>query len=92
MSYWRVIIKRCLSKVIGKSRCPFISFEIKVRNHKKDETVEIRVVEPLYRATNWEIRDNSNTFLKKDAQTIEFRIPLKPDEEHVVTYTVHYTW
>jgi hypothetical protein len=67
------------------------SFEIKVRNHKK-ETVEIRVVEHLYRWTNWEIREPSNTFLKTDAQTIEFRIPLKPDEERVVTYTVHYSW
>ena len=67
------------------------SFEIKVRNHKK-EAVEIRVVEHLYRWTNWEIREPSNTFLKKDAQTIEFRIPLKPDQEHTVTYTVHYSW
>lgn len=67
------------------------SFEIKVRNHKK-EAVEIRVVEHLYRWTNWEIREPSNTFLKTDAQTIEFRIPLKPDQEHVITYTVHYSW
>ena len=67
------------------------SFEIKVRNHKK-EAVEIRVVEHLYRWTNWEVREPSNTFLKTDAQTIEFRIPLKPDEERVVTYTVHYAW
>lgn len=67
------------------------SFEIKVRNHKK-ETAEIRVVEHLYRWTNWDIRQPSDTFLKKDAQTIEFRIPLKPDEEHTVTYTVHYSW
>jgi hypothetical protein len=67
------------------------SFEIKVRNHKK-EPVEIRIVEHLYRWTNWDIREPSNTFLKTDAQTIEFRIPLKPDEERVVTYTVHYSW
>jgi hypothetical protein len=67
------------------------SFEIKVRNHKK-EPVEIRVVEHLYRWVNWEIRQPSNTFLKTDAQTIEFRIPLKPDEERIVTYTVHYSW
>jgi hypothetical protein len=67
------------------------SFEIKVRNHKK-EAVEIRVVEHLYRWTNWDIRTPSNTFLKTDAQTMEFRIPLKPDEQHVVTYTVHYSW
>jgi hypothetical protein len=67
------------------------SFEIKVRNHKKDAE-EIRVVEHLYRWVNWDIRTPSTSFLKKDAQTIEFRIPLKPDEERVVTYTVHYTW
>lgn len=67
------------------------SFEIKLRNHKK-EAVEIRVVEHLYRWTNWDIRENSNTFLKTDAQTIEFRIPLKPDEERVVSYLVHYSW
>ncbi|MBL9132245.1 MAG: hypothetical protein JNG86_13665 [Verrucomicrobiaceae bacterium] len=68
------------------------SFEIKVRNRKKAETVEIRVVEHLYRATNWQIKESSNTHLKTDAQTMEFRIPLKPDEERVLTYTVHYSW
>ena len=67
------------------------SFEIKLRNHKK-EAAELRVVEHLYRWTNWEIRTPSNTFLKTDAQTIEFRIPLKPDEERTVSYTVHYSW
>jgi len=67
------------------------SFEIKLRNHK-EEPVEIRVVEHLYRWVNWEITQKSNTFLKTDSQTIEFRIQVKPDEEKVVTYTVHYTW
>ena len=37
-----------------------------------------------------QIRDNSMKFEKKDAQTIEFSVPLKPGEEGVVTYTVHY--
>jgi hypothetical protein len=67
------------------------SFEIKLRNHKT-EPVEIRVVERLYRGANWEITAKSDSFLKTEAQTIEFRIPLKPDEEKTVTYTVHYTW
>jgi len=67
------------------------SFEIKLRNRKK-EAVEIRVVEPLYRWSNWKITAKSDEFVKKDAQTIEFRIPVKPDEERVVTYTVHYSW
>ena len=67
------------------------SFEIKLRN-RKTEPVEIRVVEHLYRWSSWEIREKSLDFKKTDAQTIEFRVPLKPDEEQTVTYTVHYSW
>ncbi|MEI8288927.1 MAG: hypothetical protein WCH99_05595 [Verrucomicrobiota bacterium] len=68
------------------------TFEIKLRNRKKTDAVEIRVVEHLYRWSNWSITGSSDKFEKKDAQTIEFRIPVKPDEEKVVTYTVHYSW
>jgi hypothetical protein len=68
------------------------TFEIKLRNRKKDGPVEIRVVEHLYRGNNWNITAKSDDFVKKDAQTIEFRVPVKPDEERTVTYTVHYSW
>jgi len=68
------------------------SFEIKLRNRKKDQPVEIRVVEHLYRWNNWEITQKSDDFKKTDSQTIEFCVPVKPDEEKVVTYTVHYSW
>ncbi len=68
------------------------SFEIKLRNRKKDAPVEIRVVEHLYRWSNWEVTKKSDDFTKKDSQTIEFRIPVKPDEERTATYTVHYSW
>jgi len=68
------------------------SFEIKLRNRKKDTPVEIRVVEHLYRWSNWEITAKSEDFVKKDSQTIEFRIMVKPDEERTVAYTVHYSW
>ena len=67
------------------------TFEIQLRNRKK-EAVEIRVLEHLFRWTNWTIMDKSQEFQKTDAQTIEFRVPLKPDEEKTVTYKVHYTW
>ncbi len=66
------------------------SFEIKVRNRKKNDTVEVRVVEHLFRWENWEIRDNSAEFKKTDAETIEFRITLKPGEEGTINYTAHY--
>jgi hypothetical protein len=68
------------------------SFEIKLRNRKRTDAVEIRVVEHLYRWSNWDITAKSDEFVKKDSQTIEFRIPVKPDEERTVTYTVHYSW
>ncbi|HXJ12951.1 MAG TPA: hypothetical protein VNH19_11820, partial [Candidatus Limnocylindrales bacterium] len=67
------------------------SFEITLRNHKT-ENIEVRVVEHLYRWVNWEIRTKSDEFKKLDAQKIEFRVPLKPDEERKLLYTVRYTW
>lgn len=67
------------------------SFEIKLRNHKKEQ-VEIRVVEHLFRWYNWDITEKSDPFVKTNAQTMEFRVPLKPDEEKAIRYTVHYSW
>ncbi len=67
------------------------TFEIKVRNHKK-EPVEVRIVEHLYRWDNWEIREKSDDYLKMDSHTIEFRVAIPPDGEKVVTYQVHYSW
>jgi len=68
------------------------SFEIKLRNHKDKETVEIRVVEHLYRNRNWEITKASQDYTKTNSQTIEFRVVVDPDKEQVLTCTVHYTW
>ena len=67
------------------------TFEIKVRNHKK-EPVEIRVVEYLYRGKNWSVAANSDKYMKKDSQTIEFPVTVQPDGEKVITYTARYTW
>ena len=67
------------------------SFEITLRNHK-EELVEIRVVEHLYRGKNWQVPTHSDAYEKLDSQTLEFRVRLQPDEEKKITYTVHYTW
>jgi hypothetical protein len=83
--------KRTDFKVRNAEHWALESFEIKLRN-RKTEPAEIRVVEHLYRWNNWDIEQKSAEFEKKDAQTIEFKVPLKPDEEKVVTYTVRYTW
>lgn len=68
------------------------SFEIKLRNRKEKDAVEIRVVEPLYRGSNWKIVKSSLEFAKIDSNTIEFRTPVPADGETVVTYTVDYRW
>jgi hypothetical protein len=67
------------------------SFEIRLRNHKK-EPVDVRAVEHLYRWTNWKVTEQSSNFTKKDAQTIEFLATIAPNGEQVITYTVHYSW
>lgn len=67
------------------------TFEIKLRNHK-DEAATVKVVEHLYRWNNWKIVDASTKYEKKDAQRIEFNVPVPKDGEAVVTYTVKYSW
>ena len=68
------------------------TYEIKLRNRKDDETVQIRVPEHLFRWSNWEILNASTDFTKLDSNTIEFRVDVAPGEEKVITYTVRYTW
>lgn len=77
--------------VDNKQNAATETFEIKVRNHKK-EPVEIRVVEHLYRGKNSSVAVNSDKYVKKDSQTVEFPVTVQPDEEKVITYTAHYTW
>jgi hypothetical protein len=77
--------------VDNKQNAATETFEIKVRNHKK-EPVQVRVVEHLYRGKNWSISANSDQYQKKDSQTVEFPVTVQPDGEKVITYTAHYTW
>jgi hypothetical protein len=67
------------------------SFEIRVRNHK-DEDIEIRIVEHMFRWSEWSILDSSHEYEKVDSQTIEYSVPVEADGETVVTYTVLYEW
>jgi hypothetical protein len=67
------------------------SFEIKLRNHKK-EPATVRVVEHLYRWSTWAVTQESMQHRKTDSRTIEYEVTLQPNEEKAITYTVHYTW
>ena len=75
----------------GANRVATQTVEIKLRNRKK-EPVEIRVREHAVRSNTWTLTTQSQPHEKKDAQTFEFRVPLQPDEEKVITYTIRYTW
>jgi hypothetical protein len=83
--------KRVNFKVDSNQHWMDETFEIRIRNHKK-ETANVRVVEHLYRWTNWKLTDQSQEFKKRDAQTVEFPVTVAANGEQVVTYTVHYSW
>ncbi len=68
------------------------SFEIKLRNRKEKDAVEIRVVEPLVRCANWKIASSSLPYEKIDSHQVEFRAPVPADGETILTYTVNYRW
>lgn len=68
------------------------SFEIRIRNQKKDVPVDVIVKESLSRSGNWQITNSSHDYDKQDAFTVHFPVTVPPDEEVVVTYTVRYSW
>lgn len=67
------------------------AFEITLRN-RKEEAVEIKVAETLYRGATWSIVDASDEWKKVDSQAMEFLVKLEPDQEKVIKYHVRYTW
>ncbi len=67
------------------------TFEIKLTNQKQ-ESVNVAVIEHMYRGENWEITDKSSTFKKRDSHMLEFPMRVPAKGEATLTYTVHYTW
>ena len=67
------------------------TYRITLRNHK-DEDVEVRVVEHMFRWSEWEITQESGEHSKLDAQQVEWRLPVPADGEAELTYTVRYRW
>jgi hypothetical protein len=61
------------------------SVEVKLRNRKAG-AVTIRVEEPI--GSEFEVTKNSHPFVKKDANTLQFDVPVAAGKESVLTYTV----
>jgi hypothetical protein len=67
------------------------TFEIKIRNHKKD-AVEVMVYEHPWRWNQWEVIKSNVPPEKVDQTTLRFPLKIAPDKEKSVVYTVRYSW
>jgi hypothetical protein len=61
------------------------SFEISLRNHKKEDVI-VKVVEPI--PGDWTMLRSSHEYKKSEAFTAEFNIPVPKDKEVKLTYRV----
>lgn len=68
------------------------TYEIRLRNRKENESVQILVPEYLSRWSEWQILNASHEYVKKNSATIEFAVEVPPQGETVITYTVQYTF
>jgi len=66
--------------------------EVKVRNQKPDEAVDVAVRETMYRWSQWSITQRNHEYTKEDSRTVHFPVRIAPKGEAVVRYTVRYTW
>lgn len=60
-------------------------YKISLTNHKA-EKIKVTVVEHLH--GDWEIIKSNFEYIKKDANTIEFKVPVSQDEMVEINYTV----
>jgi hypothetical protein len=72
------------------------SYTITLRNHK-DEPVEVRIVEHLFRWSEWTITTETvdgqpAEHTKLDSQTAEWRVTVPANGETELKYTVQYRW
>jgi hypothetical protein len=67
------------------------SFKIEVRNQKAAGQ-KVRVIERLYRWTNWKITSQNQNFTKIDSDNIAFDLSINAEGKAEITYTVTYNW
>ncbi len=67
------------------------TFRVEVRNQKR-VAQRARVIERLYRWSNWQIATKSDEFAKLDSNTIAFEVDVPAEGKKVIEYRVVYTW
>jgi hypothetical protein len=67
------------------------TIEVELRNNKEKENVSIIVEEYFYYGF-WKIEESNFPYKKKDAQHVEFNIPVKANDKVILKYTLTYSW
>ncbi len=67
------------------------TFRIEIRN-QKSSAQKVRVMERLYRWTNWKIENQNTPFEKLESGTIAFDLDVPSEGKKVVEYKVTYSW
>lgn len=65
------------------------TYEIEIRNHKNEE-IEVLIVEPQY--GDWKVIKTTQDYKIKDAQTLEFKIKVRKNDQETIRYTVRCKW
>lgn len=65
--------------------------EVKLRN-RKDEAVEVQVIEPMFRSGEWKMLRETQAHAKLDARQIQYAVRLAKNGEAVLRYRVRYSW
>ncbi len=81
--------RKCTEHKQISSRVYQNSYEITVRNHKK-EKIKVHIIEHLY--GDWQMLSESQTHIKKDAFTVEYPVSIPKDGKATITYTAQYKW
>jgi len=65
------------------------SWSINFKNRKKEDII---IDVERYLGNNWEVLNSSLDYIKKDAQNITFKVPVKADDETVLKFKIRYTY
>jgi len=80
--------ERLVSRNMVSQKVEDQDYEIEIRNHKS-EPVTVEVDKNLYGF--WEITKSNLEYMKKDANTVQFDVPVKAEDTTVVSFTVRIT-
>ncbi|MGJ8663215.1 MAG: DUF4139 domain-containing protein [Marinicella sp.] len=65
--------------------------EITIDN-QKSQTQQVKIIEPMYRWSNWQITQHTEQYDKLDSSTVSFNLEVPAETKRSLNYTVQYQW